>query len=77
MKHNWTQYVHEQSDGTWGLGEWDENHAQYTVPLDSQTAKLTGCSAEFAKRPIGHIASRTRALRMARYLWGEMQEPGY
>jgi len=80
MKPIYTQFVHEYNDARgvarYCVAEWDEQHAQYIAPLDRRTAKLTGCSAEFAKTPagIGGYTSRKRALARARYLFRDQIE---
>lgn len=76
-KADYTQYVHEYTDKhgktRYAVGEWNEQSGQYTCPLDKRTAELTGCFAEFAKTPagLGGYLSRAKALRRARYLFGE------
>jgi hypothetical protein len=76
-RKNYTQYVHEYIDDNlrkrYAVGQWDQERAQYTAPLDTTTARLTGCSARFARRPQGMetYSDRTRALRRARYLFGD------
>ena len=78
-RRTFTQYVHEceARDGRalYAVGEWDPQHAQYTRPFDVGEAHATGCSAEYSRIPAGlsnRYASRTRALRRARYLYYEM-----
>ena len=82
---NYTQYVHEFVDDRgntrYAVGEWDEKHAEYICPLDERQRKLTGCFAEFSKKPagLGGYLSRQKALRRARYLFGSdpNADPGY
>lgn len=75
-KQDYTQYVHEFTDKNgvtrYAVGEWNQEHAQYTCPLSSRDAKLTGCHTEFAKKPagLGGYLTRAKALRRARYLFG-------
>lgn len=74
---DYTQYVHEfvdwQGKTRYAVGEWVEASAEYVAPLDAQQRKLTGCFAEFAKKPagLGGFLTRRQALRRARYLFGE------
>lgn len=77
---DFTQYVHQYTDKDgvtrYAVGEWDEKNAQYTAPLDKRTQELTGCYAEFAKKPagLGGYKKRSQALRRARYLFGQTEE---
>jgi len=76
MQRDFTQYVHEFTTDSgqtrYAVARWDEEKAQYIRPLDATEHRLTGCSAEFARRPEGvqNYASRNRALARARYLFG-------
>ena len=80
MKAKFTKYVHEFTDDfgetRYAVAEWDEFHGQWVAPLDHNTRKLTGCSAEFARtlKGLGGYKSRTRALRRARYLYGDAND---
>ena len=75
---DYTRYVHEYIDKQgrtrYAVAEWVEEAGQYQAPLDKRTAKLTGAHTEFARRPegFGGYLSRKKALRRARYLFGEM-----
>lgn len=77
MKAIYDKYVHEFTDERgrtrYAVAEWDAQNGQYICPLDNRTAKLTGCRAEFAKKPdgLGGYLSRREALRRARYLFGD------
>lgn len=62
------------------VGEWNEEQAQYTCPLDSRTAKLTGCHTEFSKK-IERLSNRyygPKAYQMAysraRYLYKKTEK---
>jgi hypothetical protein len=72
---DYTQYVHEftTDDGQtrYAVARWDAERAQYVRPFDATEAKLTGCFAEFARKPSGvqNYASRRKALARARYLF--------
>ena len=74
---DYTQYVHEFSDRSgqirYAVGRWDDDHAEYIRPFDATERRLTGCSAEFARKPeaIQSFPTRKQALRRARYLFGE------
>lgn len=77
---DYTQYVHKFTDENgkiyFAVGEWNQERGQYTCPLDAHTRELTGCFAEFARTPQGlgaYSASRQKALRRARYLFGQRQ----
>jgi len=75
-KESYTQYVHEfeyRGKQYFAVGRWFQDRAQYQVPHDATTYKLTGCSASFAKKPAGlpdWYTDRKKALRRARYLYG-------
>ncbi len=77
---DYTRYVHEFTDGQgvtrFAVAEWRENQAEYVRPFDAGEHRLTGCSAEFARRPSGvqSFKSRVQALRRARYLFGPQAE---
>ena len=79
-KKDFTQYVHEFTTDNgktrYAVGQWHQDKGQYTRPFDKSEAKLTGCSAEFARKPQGiqSFASRKKALRRARYLYYEMDK---
>lgn len=72
---NYAQFVHEftldNGATRYAVAEWREEQGQYVRPFDATEAKLTGCSAEFARRPEGvqHYATRSQALARARYLF--------
>ncbi len=74
-RQDYTQYVHDYEDDkgrTWyAVARWDQDKAQYIRPFDKREYDLTGCSAEFAKRPnsMQSFAGRKRALARARYLF--------
>lgn len=77
MKAKYDQYVHEYTDKSgktrYAVAEWNERQGEYIAPLDKRTRELTGCSAEFSKTPegLGGYLSKRKALRRARYLFGE------
>ena len=77
MKAKYTQFVHEfiDKDGNtrYAVAEHNEKTGQYTCPLDARSAKLTGCSAEYAGTPagIGGYLTKKQALRRARYLFND------
>jgi len=77
VRQDFTQYIHEFVDDygqtRFGVARWDESHGQFIAPLDASTAKATGCFAGFARsiKGIGGYTSRKRALRRARYLFGD------
>lgn len=64
-------YKYTKDDGTkiYGLGHWDPTNAQYTCKLDAEDRQLTGCFAEFAKKPIGSLPLEA-AKKKARRLYG-------
>lgn len=73
---SWEQHVHALYDDYgheyWAVGLWNEDKAQYTVPHDWRTYKLTGCSASFARhldQLPDRYHSKKQALRRARYLY--------
>ena len=74
-RQDYTQYVHEYEDDKgrtrYAVARWDHIAGQYIRPFDKRECDLTGCSAEFAKRPNGmqSFVSRKRALARARYLF--------
>jgi hypothetical protein len=74
---SYSKYVHEFTDATgaarYAVGEWNENNAQYTCPLDAGEREATGCHTKFSKTPagLGGYTKRAKALRRARYLYGE------
>lgn len=76
-KQDFTQYVHEwtASDGSprFAVGEWLPQRAEFHRVFDLTEYRLTGCSAEFSKRPSGlqSFTTRRQALRRARYLYDE------
>ena len=67
---------HHTADGEerWGVGTWQAAQGQYHAPLDAETRRLTGCSAEFARRPIGRFVTADAAKREAKRLWGYARE---
>lgn len=77
---DYTQYVHEFTDDRgrtrYAVGEYIEANGQYLRPFDKTERRLTGGSAEFARKPSGiqNFADRRRALRRARYLYHEREE---
>lgn len=79
-KADYTQYVHEYTDEKgrtrYAVAAWDDNHAQFICPLDKRTRELTGCYAEFSRTPagLGGYLTRSKALRRARYLFGNDDE---
>ena len=79
-KRDFTQYVHkfelDNGEIRYAVAEWYPGKGQYIRPFDDTEAKLTGCSAEFARKPCGvqYYASRKKALRRARYLYYEMDK---
>lgn len=76
---DFTKYVHEyendKGETRYGVGAWDQESGQYTVPLDAVTARMTGCSAAFSKKITGlpgiGYKSKRDALRRARYIYGD------
>lgn len=72
---NYAQFVHKFTDKEgnirFGVGQWNQERAQFTRPLDNRTRQLTGCSAEYfrAVEGLGGYLSREKALRRARYLF--------
>jgi len=74
---NFTQFLHEFTDANgvtrWAVARWNPDSGQYTCPMDARERAITGCSAFFAKTPagIGGYTDRRKALRRARYLFGE------
>lgn len=64
-------YIETTDDGKeiYGVGIWSDRNAQYTAPLDARTRKLTGCYAEFSRKPIGRMTLK-KARYEARKLWG-------
>ncbi|MFA5266042.1 MAG: hypothetical protein WC378_19645, partial [Opitutaceae bacterium] len=66
--------VHEHPDGGYFVGRWDESHAQWQRPLDGETKRLTGCFAEFQRGRFSPQASLKSALRVARSLYGEIED---
>jgi hypothetical protein len=68
-KSKYDRYVHEE-DGKWFVGEWSDKAAQWQRPLDASTRKLTGCFAEFSRKPFRDGLTRRQALRRARTLYG-------
>lgn len=77
---DYTQYLYEFEDKKgvtrWAVAEWNPETGQYTCPMDARERELTGCSAYFAKTPagIGGYTDRQKALRRARYLFGDREE---
>jgi hypothetical protein len=77
---DYTKYIHEFTDDNgrtrYAVAEWDEEKAQYIAPLSKTDRELTGCFAEFAKKPkgLGGYLDKKRALRRARYLFGPQKE---
>jgi hypothetical protein len=75
---SYAKYVHEIEcdDGKtrYAVGLWNQHDGQFTVPLDANTRKLTGCFAAFARKITGlpgpAYPTRAQALRRARYLYG-------
>lgn len=80
MKTIYDKYVHEYTDEQgrtrYSVGEWSQERAQYSRPLDKRIAELTGCSGEFTKKIEGFPGyfNKRQALRRARYLFGEKEE---
>ncbi len=79
-KIDYTQYVHEFTDANgvprWAVAHWNPDSGQYTCPMDVRERQLTGASAYYAKTPagIGGYTDRQKALRRARYLFGERED---
>lgn len=77
MKEKFDRYVHEFTDSQgrsrFAVAEWDEASNQFRCPLSKKDQELTGCHTEFARRvsDLGGYLSRTKALRRARYIFGE------
>jgi hypothetical protein len=77
---DFTQYVHEFTDKQgvvrFAVAEWDEANNQYTCPMDNQERELTGAHTKFARKleGLGGYRDRTKALRRARYLFGESND---
>jgi len=77
---NYAQYVHAFVDANgvtrYAVGAWDEEKGQYTCPMTDGEMAATGCHTKFAKTPagLGGYVSRARALRRARYIFGQMAQ---
>jgi len=78
MKAKFDKYVFEftgENGKTYfAVGEWNQERGQFTCPLDAHTQDLTGCFAQFARTAAGlgaYSANRQKALRRARYLFGQ------
>jgi hypothetical protein len=73
---NFSRYVHEYTDNNghprFAVAEWDDQNGQYICPLDARSRKVTGCSAEFARKlaDLGGYPTKRQALRRARYIFG-------
>lgn len=77
-RNDYTQYVHlntRSSKPRWFVAQWVESAGQYQVPLDAETARVTGCHTEFFRipSPTRGYTSRRRALRRARYLFRQVE----
>lgn len=78
MRPKFDQYVHDLYDKSGNLlgyvvAEWNEAAGQYQRPMDKRGRELTGCHTEFAKKLDGfggYYRDRRKALRRARYLFG-------
>lgn len=74
---DYTQFVHEITDEKgnirYAVAKWDEKAGQYSRPLDARTKELTGCQWEHCRDLWywGGYKTRAKALRRARYLFGE------
>ena len=73
-RENKPQNVHyietnDKGQEIYGVGIWSDSNGQYTAPLDASTRKLTGCYAEFSRKPIGRMTLK-KARQEARKLWG-------
>ena len=80
---DFTKYVHEYVDANGKTRyvpcEFLEADGRYFCPMDRTERKRTGCTGYFAKKPQGisnGYASKTKALRRARYLFGAMTQGG-
>lgn len=79
---DYTQFVHEFVDGNgvtrYAVAEWNEEHSQWSRPLDAGSRKLTGCHTEVVGfhglASLGGYKDRKQALRRARYLFGELNQ---
>lgn len=77
---DYTKYVHEFTDDQgrtrYAVAEYIEANGQYIRTFDKGERRLTGGSAEFARKPGGvqNYADRRRALRRARYLYRDREE---
>lgn len=77
---DYTQYVHEfeneRGETRYAVAEWNEQAGQYQRPLTAQAARATGCFAEFCRNLnyFGGYVDRQRALRRARYLFGNERD---
>lgn len=67
-------YSYEGKDGQtrYAVCIWYQDRGQYQAPLDAKTARLTGCSGEFARtvEGIGGKADLAWAQQRARALYG-------
>ena len=66
-------YPYESKDGKirYAVCKWYPRQAQFQAPLDGETARLTGCFAEFARTPAGIGGGDLNwARRRARALYG-------
>jgi len=79
-RNSYTKFVHEYENKNgnirYAVGEWDQKRGQYHADLDASTAKLTGYSGQFARRPGGmdNYATKKQALSRARHLFGHRYE---
>ena len=76
-RRKYTRYVHQFTtpDGQirFAVGEWDERRKQFFRPYDATERKLTRRTGEFTSWlwELQTFDDRRKALRRARYLFGE------
>jgi len=80
QRRSFTQFVHEYTDDNgvtrYCVAQWQGDKNEYVVPHDARTRALTGCFASFARTPngLGGFTDRRKALRRARYLFGQEED---
>jgi hypothetical protein len=73
-RRDFSKFVHEVEIGgkvRYAVAVWDEQHGQGVRPFDSVEKRLTGASAEFARRieAMQSCKNRAQARRRAEKLW--------
>jgi len=81
MKSIYGQYVHEfvnkNGQTRYTIAAWNEDNGQYEYPMSKKERELTGCHTYVARSVkgiasfVGSYVSRSKALRRARYVFGE------